>query len=502
MTAPSGGPIDRPGGGADFLQLDAAHVPGRELTGWLTSALRAAVLDGRLAVGTALPATRTLARDLGTSRGVVVEAYRRLGEEGLVTGRVGSGTRVTSPGAPAPPPSAPGAAPARTPDPGAPRTDPARLDLWPGVPDLAAFPRAAWLRAERAVLATATARDLGYGDPRGSAVLRAELAAWLARTRGLRTGPDELLVVTGVAQALALLGQVLRARGHERVAVEDPGSRGARDQLAHWGLAPVGVGVDADGLDVAELERAPVAAAVVTPAHQFPTGVVLAPRRRQELLAWAAARQGLVVEDDYDAEHRYDRRPVPALQAAAPELVAHTGSTSKTLAPGLRLGWLVPPAHLRADLVAARHASDICGPVLPQLVLAHLLASGALERHLRLVRQRQRARRDALLAGLREHLPGARVHGVPAGLHLLVTLPGHPGAQDAGPGGAGTGDAAAVEAAVVADLAAGGVRVQPLSLHRLRPGPPGLVLGYAATGPDQLREAARLIAAAVRRHGG
>ncbi|WP_345711478.1 PLP-dependent aminotransferase family protein, partial [Kineococcus glutinatus] len=332
------------------------------------------------------------------------------------------------------------------------------------------------------VLAAATAADLGYGDPRGSAVLRRELSGWLARTRGVGAAPDDLVVVTGVAQALALTAQVLHARGHRCIAVEDPGSRGAREQLAHWGPVPVGVGVDDDGLDVAALAGTAAAAVLVTPAHQFPTGVVLGPARRRALLAWAAERDGLVVEDDYDAEHRYDRRPVPALQAGAPERVVYMGSTSKVLAPGLRLGWLLAPGRLRAQVVAAKHASDICSPVLPQLVLAHLLATGVLERHLRLVRRRQRQRRDALLAGLREHLPAARVHGVAAGLHLLVTLPG-----------------SVPEAEVVADLASGGVRVQPLAMHRLRPGPPGLVLGYAATGPDLLREAAAAIGAAVAR---
>jgi GntR family transcriptional regulator / MocR family aminotransferase len=219
---------------------------------------------------------------------------------------------------------------------------------------------------------------------------------------------------------------------------------------------------------------------LLTPAHQFPTGVVLAAQRRRELLRWAAAGERLIIEDDYDAEYRYDRPPVPALQGAAPDLVAYTGSTSKTLAPGMRLGWLVPPRRLHADLVAAKHASDLGCPVLPQLVLAHLITSGELERHIRTVRARQRVRRDALLAALGEHLPQARVNGVAAGLHLLITLPGD--ADDAG----------------LADrILQAGVLVHPLSLHRVRPGPPGLVLGYAAHAPDRLREAARRIATAL-----
>jgi GntR family transcriptional regulator/MocR family aminotransferase len=350
------------------------------------------------------------------------------------------------------------------------------------VPDLSGFPRAAWIRAERAVLEQASVTELGYGDPRGSQSLRTELAGWLARTRGLRAGPGDIIVVSGVAQALALLARVLRARGLGEIAVEDPGSRGARDDLAYWGLRPVPVPVDEHGMRVGELAGSPrVRAALLTPAHQFPTGVVLAPRRRRDLLDWAAAADGLIVEDDYDAEFRYDRAPVPALHASAPGLVAYAGSTSKTLAPGMRLGWLIPPARLRADLTEAKYASDLGSPALPQLVLARLIASGELEQHIRLVRKRQRSRRDALLRALREHLPQARVQGVAAGLHLLITFPGLDGS-----------DAELAEA-----ILRTGVLVQPLSWHRQRPGVPGFVLGYAAHTPDRLHEATRRIAQAV-----
>ena len=238
------------------------------------------------------------------------------------------------------------------------------------------------------------------------------------------------------------------------------------------------VPVDEHGLQVDDLARGDLRAVLLTPAHQFPTGVVLAPRRRRDLLDWAAAADALIIEDDYDAEYRYDRAPVPALQASAPGLVAYAGSTSKTLAPGMRLGWLIPPGRLHADLVEAKHASDLGSPALPQLVLARLIASGELEQHIRLVRKRQRSRRDALLRALREHLPAARVQGIAAGLHLLITFPGR-----AGP------DTDLAEAILRA-----GVLVHPLSWHRQRPGVPGIVLGYAAHPPDQLHEAARRIA--------
>jgi GntR family transcriptional regulator/MocR family aminotransferase len=354
----------------------------------------------------------------------------------------------------------------------------AEIDLSPGVPDLSGFPRAAWLRAEKLVLEQASVADLGYGDPRGSQWLRTELAGWLARTRGLRADPDDIIVVTGVAQALALLAQVLRARAVGEIAVEDPGSRGSRDELAYWGLRPVPVPVDEHGLQVDDLARSGLRTVLLTPAHQFPTGVVLAPRRRRDLMDWAAGADALIIEDDYDAEYRYDRAPVPALQASAPGLVAYAGSTSKTLAPGMRLGWLIPPSRQHIDLIEAKHASDLGSPALPQLVLARLIASGELEQHIRLVRKRQRSRRDALLGALHEHLPAARVQGIAAGLHLLITFPGRTGP-----------DTDLAEA-----ILRTGVLVHPLSWHRHRPGVPGIVLGYAAHTPDQLREAVRRIA--------
>ncbi len=546
MSTTAAGP--RPAAGADFLQLTRAAAPSRGLTAWLADALRAAIMDGRLAAGAALPATRVLAGDLGVSRGVIVEAYQRLHDEGLVGAHRGAGTRVLPrpgphpnldpaalsadlpglavPGvqaagvaAPGPPlaagvqaagprsgiprwPSAPGLPAPGLPPPGLLTEVPqlprrwraqAELDLSPGVPDLSGFPRAAWLRAERAALAQASSADLGYGDPCGSTWLRRELAGWLARTRGLRAGADDIIIVAGVAQALALLGQVLtrqvsdgqvlrgqRPGGPPAVAVEDPGSRGARDQLAYWGLDPVPIPVDEHGLRVADLVRSGAVAALLTPAHQFPTGVVLAPQRRRDLLQWAAGG-ALVIEDDYDAEYRYDRAPVPALQASAPDRVAYLGSTSKMLVPGLRLGWLVPPARLRAPLLAAKHATDLGNPALPQLVLARLISTGELARHIRLARARQRDRRDALLAALGQQLPQARVQGVAAGLHLLITFP-----DRADPPG---------DVDLARQIQQAGVLVHPLSLHRLRPGPPGLVLGYAAHPPGQLREAARRIGA-------
>ncbi|MBO0610121.1 MocR-like pyridoxine biosynthesis transcription factor PdxR [Myceligenerans salitolerans] len=473
--------------GSDFLQLDPAQAPGGGLTVWLTDEVRGAVRDGRLTAGDRLPATRVLADQLGCSRGVVVDAYRRLTDEGLLSGRRGAGTtvrtdllRATSDPAPARP---------ATPAPAVPH--PQRIDLSPGLPDLSAFPRAAWARAERAAITGLASRDLGYGDPRGLPALREALAGWLSRTRGLRAHPDEILVVNGVSQGLVLLATVLGGHGTTRIGFEDPGSRGAREHLSRWGLEPVPLPVDDGGLDVGALERSGLDTVLVTPAHQFPTGVALAPERRRALVAWARADTAhrapgrsprrLVVEDDYDAEHRYDRPPVAALRSLAPEHVVHLGSVSKSLAPGIRLGWMLAPAPMHQELVEARYWTDLASPALPQLALAHFITSGAFERHLRQVRRRHRARRDALLAALAAQLPEAAVHGVAAGLHLLVTLPG--GVDDA---------------ALAARAERSGVTVHPLSSHRRGTGPPGLVIGYAAAGPDRLREAVGRLAAVWR----
>jgi len=456
--------------GTDFLQLDPASVPPRHLAGWLTTAVRDAITDGRLPAHARLPATRLLAGQLGVSRGVVVEAYQRLTDEGLLGGRRGGGTTVMT------------AAPVPGPVPAEVVSTRAPIDLRPGLPDLSAFPRQAWLRAERTALARTPDAELGYGDPRGTVALRTALAAWLARSRGVRADPSTIVVVNGVAQGLALLAQVLAQRGVTTVGYEDPGSRGTRDQLERWGLALAPVPVDDAGLDVGALAGTAVGTVFTTPAHQYPTGVVLAPPRRRALLQWARDG-GLVIEDDYDAEHRYDRAPVAALAALAPERVVYLGSVSKTLAPALRLGWVVAPPDVREELVVRKQWSDITSPALGQLALAELITSGGFERHLRKVRARQRTRRDALLGALRTHLPGARVHGIAAGLHLLVGLPD------------GVDDAAVADRALAA-----GVAVQSLSYHRLRPGRPGLVIGYASTTPDRLREGVRMLATAAREH--
>ncbi|MFJ2592685.1 MocR-like pyridoxine biosynthesis transcription factor PdxR [Streptomyces erythrochromogenes] len=457
--------------GSDFLQLDIGQAPPGGRTDWLAGRLRAAIADGTLPVGSRLPASRILAAELRVSRGLVTEAYQRLAETGQVAGRGRGGTVVVA----APPPSAIPTAPSLAPDRGglvdALRAVPCRIDLSPGVPDLTAFPRTAWIQAERRVLAALTPADFGYGNPQGAPALREAVVGWLARNRGIRADPDEVVIVAGVAQALGLLAQVLREQGVHRIAVEDPGSLGARQQLEYGRMETVPVRVDGAGLDVAGLRASGAGAVLLTPAHQFPTGVVLDGERRRDLLAWAAGG-GLVIEDDYDAEHRYDRAPVPALRALMPEGVCYAGSVSKLLAPALRLGWLLVPPRLRDPVTAAKRYADLGNPVLAQLVLARLMDSGELERHLRFVRRRHRRRRDAMLRAVAERLPGARVHGAAAGLHLTVTFDG-----------ARFDDTDLAAAAL--DL---GVKTHPLSWHRHRPGPPGLILGYAAGTAGEIED--------------
>ncbi|MEU0154641.1 PLP-dependent aminotransferase family protein [Micromonospora fulviviridis] len=469
--------------GADFLQLDVGEAPPGGRADWLAARLRAAIADGRVPVGARLPASRVLAAELGVSRGVVTEAYQRLTEDGQVVGRGRAGTVVVATPAavvtraPAPPrPPEVFAARPGTDVFDALRTAPAELDLTPGVPDLAAFPRAAWLRAERAVLHRLAPAAFGYGDPTGTPALRLAVATWLARNRGIRVDPAEVVVVAGVSQALGLLAQVLHADGVPTVAVEDPGSLGVRQHLNNWRLDTPPVPVDAHGLRVDLLESSGAPAVMLTPAHQFPTGVVLDGDRRRLLLRWAR-RGGLVIEDDYDAEHRYDRPPVPALRGMLPDRVCYTGSVSKLLAPALRIGWVLVPPRWHADLVAAKRMADLGNAALPQLVLAELMDSGALERHLRLLRRRHVRRRDAMIRAVREHLPGAVVHGAAAGLHLLVTLPGE-----------------VDDTALAAAALRRGVKVQPLSWHGQRPQPPGLVLGYAANPPTDIDRALRTLA--------
>ena len=352
--------------GADFLQLSVEDAPAGGLSDWLAGRLRAAISDGRLPLGSRLPASRVLAAELQVSRGVVTEAYQRLTEDGHIVGQGRAGTVVVATPISTSTPLDGMSERARArgvvvEEPGLDifdvmRAVPARIDLTPGVPDLAAFPRAAWLKAERSVLTDLSAASFGYGDPAGTPVLRVAVSNWLARNRGVQANPDDLIIVSGVAQAIGLIAQVLQRDGITTMAVEDPGSLGSRQHLQNWGLHTPPIPVDAEGLRVDELRRSTARAVMVTPAHQFPTGVVLEGERRRELMQWAADG-GLIVEDDYDAEHRYDRPPVPALRAMLTDHVIYTGSISKLLAPALRIGWT---PSLTTSLSTSRSAARRC----------------------------------------------------------------------------------------------------------------------------------------------
>ena len=438
----------------------------------IAAAVRQAVRTGLLTEGTVLPPTRELAADLGCSRWAVTQAYDQLVAEGYLESRVGSGTRVRR--APAPtgtlqplPPSAPVPA----------------FDLSPGLPDLRAFTRSAWARASRAALAAASVQDLGYPPDGGHPRLQTAVAGDLARVRGAVVTPAQVTITTGIRDGIAAVAGALVAAGHTELAVEDPGWARLRARIAGAGIATVPVGVDGSGMLTGQLATtASVRAALVTPAHQFPTGTVLAPHRRTAAVDWARAADGLLVEDDYDAEFRYDRRPVGTLQGLAPDRVALVGSVSKTLAPALRLGWVVTPPEWTEPVRALAGEASL----LDQLALADFLDSGGYARQLRLLRRAYHARRDTLVAALQGRLPDCRVSGIAAGLHLVVSLP---------PG---------LEPALVVELAARrGVAVMDLDSCRATADPdrPGLVLGYGNL-PDRLvEEAVVRLAAAVRTAG-
>ncbi|MEV6848360.1 PLP-dependent aminotransferase family protein [Actinoplanes sp. NPDC051411] len=368
----------------------------------LEDALRAAVSGGRLAEGSRLPSSRSLAVQLGLSRNTVADAYAQLVAEGWLVARHGSATRV----------AAHGRAPSVTP--AGPASAKPAYDLTSGVPDVSAFPRAAWLRAVRQALGDAPHDTLDYPDPLGSLTLREELSAYLGRVRGVRAGPDHIVVCTGTSQAFFLLAKAL---GGGPVAVESHGLRYHRRVLEEGGGRLVPMAVDEDGADVSVLgsERG----VVLTAAHQFPFGVALSPARRAHALAWARRTGGLVIEDDYDGEFRYDRRPVGALQGLDPEQVAYVGTVSKTLAPGLRLGWIAAPPGLLRGVVRAKLLSGGGAGVFDQLTLAAFIRSGGYDRHIRRSRLRYRRRRDALVRALDGR---ASVTGVSAGLHALVPV--------------------------------------------------------------------------------
>ncbi|WP_328905414.1 PLP-dependent aminotransferase family protein [Streptomyces sp. NBC_00234] len=389
---------------------------GGGLRSGLMEALREAVRSGRLTPGTRLPSSRTLAADLGIARNTVADAYAELVAEGWLTARQGSGTRVAQ-----------RAVPRRTAT-KAPLSRPVRgrptYSLNPGTPDLASFPRAEWLKAARRALTAAPNEAFGYGDPRGRVELRTALADYLSRARGVHADPERIVICSGFVHALMLMGKVLRRRRVREVAVESYGLDVHWNLLTDAGLRTVCLPLDAFGSRTGELRSLRGAGAVLmTPAHQFPMGVPLHPDRRAAAVDWARSSGGLILEDDYDGEFRYDRQPVGALQGLDPERVVYLGTSSKSLAPGLRLGWMVLPQGLVAEVTEAKGVSDWATGALDQLTLAEFITSGAYDRHVRSMRLRYRRRRDQLVAALAERAPDVRVSGIAAGLHAVLELP-------------------------------------------------------------------------------
>jgi GntR family transcriptional regulator / MocR family aminotransferase len=441
-----------------LLQLDRTAAD--PLRVQLERELRDAVRDGRLAAGERLPSSRTLARELGISRGLVSECYAQLQAEGYLVTRGGSATRVSGS--------------AQTPTKAARRASPEpvpAIDFRIGVPDTTGFPRHDWSWALRKACRDIPAEELRYTFPKtpdttmdatGSPELQAVLAAYLRRVRRAVADPDLLIGCTGFAQGLSLTVRALVHSGIDTIAVEDPGDRDHRSITRYAGAEVVSAPIDADGVITEALAATGARAVVLTPAHQAANGGVLGPRRRQELVAWAQQRDAIIIEDDYDAEFRYDREPVGALQGLAPDRVVLLGSVSKSLAPALRIGWMVVPPALFEAVAQAKLYSDRGSPLIEQIAFAALIESGRYDKHLRAMRARYATRRAALVAALASSAPRRTLSGLEAGFHAVLSLP-----DDAD------------EPAIVAAARTRSVGLYGMSLYRAETtGPPELVLGF------------------------
>lgn len=448
---------------------DGRRTLGRQIEDQLREKIRGRVLRP----GARIPSTRDLATELGVSRPIVVDAYSQLAAEGYLVLRQGARPRVADNVRVARTPSAPVARPVLAP----------LYDFCAGVPDLSSFPRAMWLRSVREALRTMPDSAFGYGDRHGSEALRVALSDYLGRVRGVASDPARVVVTSGWAQGRRLACSALVQAGARRLAVEDPCFIDARDSAERMGLELVPLPVDANGIQVESLDRARVDAVMVTPAHQYPTGAVLSGERRAALLEWLRRRDAIAIEDDYDAEFRYDRAPVGALQSLDPGRIIYAGTASKTLAPGLRLGWLVVPPRLLPRVMREQSLTDIGCPRIDQHAFADFLARGELDRHLRRMRARYRARRDALVEAVGKHLPEAEVCGIAAGLHAAVQLPAR---HD--------------ERRIVAAAAKRGVALTSMSDYAIsaRRLPPTLLLGYAHHPEDVIRAGVKQLALAMR----
>jgi GntR family transcriptional regulator / MocR family aminotransferase len=470
MDAPAITGLDEATGGRDvFLDIDLRRGYLRRN---LRCALREAIQGGRLVAGTRLPSSRRLAADLRVSRGVVADTYDQLAAEGYLTVTERQAPIVSAVAPPAPTLTA------------------AERPTWPvdfvaTTPDVELFPRRAWLRAMERAMRAAPNAAFDYGDHRGRHELRAALAEYLGRVRGVRIDPERIVVTQGFTQALYLLCRVLRDRGATTLTFETPSQPNPWTTVTAAGLRLEAAPVDELGLVTDRLAGAVGDAILVGPAHQFPTGSVMAPARRAALVAWAARRDRLIIEDDYDAEFRYDRLAVGAIQGLDPGRVVHLGTSSKTLAPGIRLGWMSLPADLVDEVKQAKSAADSGSPALEQLAMAELLASGDYDRHVARARQVYRRRRDTLVSSITRRLPGLRLDGAAAGLHLLLRLPD-----------------AVDDMAVARTAEARGVRVEALSpMSLVAASERGLVLGYSRLPAERIDGAVEMLAEILREAG-
>jgi GntR family transcriptional regulator / MocR family aminotransferase len=434
----------------------------------LAEQLRQQILNGTLVAGTTVPSSRSLAVELGIARGTVVVVFEQLIAEGYLEAQRGSGTRVAARVSQAATEAS---------------VERAAIPIEriaghnPGQPDPRLFPRRAWQRSLDQALSTIPDGDLRYGDSRGDIGLREALCTYLARSRGISTDADRIVIINGVAQALAITAiHLKRTLSTPTIAVEDPGSTGAAGQLSWWNVTVCRVPVDHEGITTSELYRSSAHAVVVTPAHQYPTGVALSGDRRISLLRWAAERDALIIEDDYDAEYRYDRDPLSSLHTQSPRHVVAVGSVSKSLSPSLRLGWMVVPDHLVAPFAAIKANIDIGTSIIPQVALAHFINSGSMDRHLRVTRTEYRKRRNAILEGLHATAPACRIGGVAAGLHLVVTVGSHSHLAEA-----------------VEFARSVGFDAQPLGRYATQTHEPSIVLGYGPLNIAAASKAARAL---------
>ena len=433
--------------------------------------MRRAIQSGALAAGEQLPSTRVLSQDLGISRGVVGRAYGQLAAEGYISLRQGAAPTVRA---------AVRFDPATTSPPnGTPRV---AYNLRPHLPEVATFPRRPWLRAVRESMEQARTADLTYGDEAGLWDLRVQVANYLARARGVLAHPERTLITAGSTHALSLVSRVLARRGRTVMAFENPSHYILRAVASHGGQAITAVEIDDDGIRPDAIDAAH--SVYVTPAHQCPTGVVLTPGRRTALIDWAGAADAVILEDDYDAEFRYDRAPIGAVQGLAPDRVIYIGSTGKTFAPALRLGWAVLPQDLIDDTSQELLNSMLQVSGFDQLAFANFLHRGDFDRHLRRMRQVYRARRDLAVSLLRELLPDHRVRGIAAGLHFVLEMTSHIAAE-----------------AVRTEAATAGIVVESLEQHAFGDyaGPAGLLIGYGGLAEPSLEQAIRGLAKIISR---